>query len=98
VLVQPIKQGKFIPLTTIVMRTDWPENHRFRNHQSRTEAEAVKLFKAMLQFEMECACRAYDMHPVVRVVRDFIQLGDWKNKLENIKILENRISEDLKQY
>jgi N-terminal domain of NWD NACHT-NTPase/NACHT domain len=88
----------FISLTRVVMKTEWPENHPFTNHRSSTETEAVKLFKAMLRFEMECTCRTYDTHPVVCLAGDMIQLGDWQSKLENIKTLDSRISENLQRY
>jgi hypothetical protein len=80
------------------MKTEWPENHPFKSHQRSTETEAVKLFKAMLKFEMECACREYETHPVVLLAVDMSQLGDWDNKLKTIKSLDNRISKDVQQY
>ena len=88
----------FISLTRVVMKTEWPENHPFKCHQRSTETEAVKLFKAMLKFEMDCACREYETHPVVLLVVDMSQLGDWDNKLKTIKSLDNRISKDVQQY
>ncbi|KAH8881077.1 hypothetical protein GQ53DRAFT_668591, partial [Thozetella sp. PMI_491] len=113
ILVQPIKQEKsiadgleyvlermdwFISLTKVVMKPDWPEDHPFKKYRESTATEAVKLFKAMLQFEMECACRAYDEHPIVRVAKDMIQLADWEQKLATIKDHDKRISADFQQY
>ena len=80
------------------MKTEWPENHPFKSHQRSTETEAVKLFKAMLKFEMKSACREYETHAVVRLLVDMSQLGDWDNTLKNIKSLDNRISKDVQQY
>jgi len=88
----------FISLSKVVMKKDWPDNEPFRDHRASTETEVVKLFKAMLQFEMECACRAFETHPIVHLASDLLQLGDWDTKLENIKTLDSRISKNIQRY
>ncbi|KAK3375667.1 hypothetical protein B0T24DRAFT_698076 [Lasiosphaeria ovina] len=112
ILVQPLKEQKKVAtgLEYVIERMDWfialseavMKHYRpdepFCEHRGRTKTELVKLFKAMLKFEMECACRAFGTHTVVRLAGDLIQLGDWHTKLEEIKMLDKRISDDIRQY
>src|SRR3569833_1900 len=88
----------FIWLTKAVMRKDWPVGFLFRDYRASTEIEVDNLFKAMLQYEMECACRAYDTKAVVRLAGDLLQLGNWDAKLDRIKTLDSRISKNIQQY
>ncbi|KAL7953576.1 hypothetical protein V8C34DRAFT_318057 [Trichoderma compactum] len=60
--------------------------------------EVVTLFKSLLKFEMECACRAYRTHPVVSFLGDIVSLSGWEEKLGDIKKHGEIIEKDLQSY
>lgn len=88
----------YVPLTKVVLQREWPENVALQQHRSSLRDEVVTLFKSLLQFEMECACRAYSTHPVVRVLGDILSLSGWGDKLEAIKKHGEAIEKDLQSY
>ncbi|KAK4077832.1 uncharacterized protein Triagg1_3526 [Trichoderma aggressivum f. europaeum] len=88
----------YVPLTKVVLQREWPENVALQQHRSSLRDEVVDLFKSLLQFEMECACRAYSTHPVVRVLGDIVSLSGWGDKLEAIKKHGEAIEKDLQSY
>ncbi|PNP47985.1 hypothetical protein THARTR1_10404 [Trichoderma harzianum] len=113
IIVKPIKEEKkvteglefvmnrmdwYVPLTKVVLQREWPENIALQQHRSSLRDEVVTLFKSLLQFEMECACRAYSTHTVVRVLGDIVSLSGWGDKLEAIKKHGEAIETDLQSY
>lgn len=88
----------YIPLAKVVLQREWPDNLALQQHQSSLKDEVVTLFKSLLKFEMECACRAYSTHPVVRVLGDIVSMSGWEDKLEAIKKREGAIEKDLRNY
>ncbi|KAL6831989.1 hypothetical protein V8C40DRAFT_237626 [Trichoderma camerunense] len=88
----------YIPLTKVVLQREWPDNVALQQHRSSLRDNVVTLFTSLLKFEMECACRAYSTHPVVRVLGDIVSLSGWEDKLENIKKHGEAIEKDLQSY
>ncbi|KAL6793024.1 hypothetical protein J3E68DRAFT_451469 [Trichoderma sp. SZMC 28012] len=88
----------YIPLTKVVLQREWPDNVALQQHRSSLRGNVVTLFTSLLKFEMECACRAYSTHPVVRVLGDIVSLSGWEDKLEDIKKHGGAIEKDLKSY
>ncbi|KAL6695564.1 hypothetical protein J3F84DRAFT_395048 [Trichoderma pleuroticola] len=88
----------YVPLTKVVLQREWPENIALQQHRSSLRYEVVSLFKSLLQFEMECACRAYSTHTVVRVLGDIVSLSGWGDKLEAIKKHGEAIETDIQSY
>ncbi|KAL5085222.1 hypothetical protein Trisim1_010786 [Trichoderma cf. simile WF8] len=88
----------YIPLTKVVLQREWPDNVALQQHRSSLRGNVVTLFTSLLKFEMECACRAYSTHPVVRVLGDIVSLSGWEDKLEDIKKHGEAIEKDLQSY
>ncbi|KAJ4859827.1 hypothetical protein T069G_04815 [Trichoderma breve] len=88
----------YIPLTKVVLQREWPDNVALQQHRSSLRDNVVTLFTSLLKFEMECACRAYSTHPVVRVLGDIVSLSGWEGKLEDIKKYGEAIEKDLQSY
>jgi pterin-4a-carbinolamine dehydratase len=82
----------------------YEKQDRFYDHQEDTKTETVKLFKQLLKFEMQCACRALndDDHPTIHkmiiAVQDTISLHSWKEKVDEIKDLDTKLSTTIRDY
>jgi hypothetical protein len=88
----------YLSLTNVVLRQKWTGDAALQEHQGQAKEQAATLFTCLLKFEMECACRAYVTHPVVRVLKDMVLADDWGQKLTDIQALEQKFAPRVQQY
>ncbi len=54
------------------------------NHTQDLEAEVVKLYRGVLEYEARAACQ-FDRHTAIRIARNIVEADGWNSILESLK-------------
>ncbi|RSL92212.1 hypothetical protein CEP52_013947 [Fusarium oligoseptatum] len=88
----------YMDLANCVVSDPWEGNPQLSKLKVGLKGRIVRVYEAMLQYQMESVAHCYEKHPIIRGVKTILGSNDWASRTKEMQDRESRLKKELAQY